>query len=334
MTAAGLRDVANRYLSPAVPLIYRGEKIVDGRRTGEPSITFGVVEKRPSSQVWGDASLPTSIGSAVTDVVEVGHITARELTDRRRPCPPGYSVGHGRISAGTLGLWIRRLGSDLPHILSNNHVLANSNEAQQGDVILQPGRFDDGTEELARLAEWVQIGFEGFPGKKKLGLSLWRAVKWLPNLIARFVGCPNRLVLSTRAVPQPYPNLVDAAIAVAAVADADLQFPLGLGRPQGTVELALGQDVLKVGRTTELTRGTVVGLRGEALVDYGGGRIARFSDQIVIGPGAFSAPGDSGSAIMSNEMRWGGLLFAGSDTITLACQAATIMALLGVTLEV
>ena len=88
--------------------------------------------------------------------------------------------------------------------------------------------------------------------------------------------------------------------------------------------------MLKVGRTTALTHGTVVGLRGESLVDYGNRQIAQFSDQIVIGPGGFSAPGDSGSAIMSADMLFGGLLFAGSDVITLAGRASTVMALLGV----
>ena len=66
---------------------------------------------------------------------------------RRRhydPIQPGISVGHRRITAGTLGaiVYDRRTGQ--PYILSNWHVLQAA-QGKIGDRILQPGRADGGT---------------------------------------------------------------------------------------------------------------------------------------------------------------------------------------------
>jgi hypothetical protein len=54
------------------------------------------------------------------------------------------------VTAGTLGLWVRRGQGSERYALSNNHVLAASNEATPGDFIRQPGRADE-----VVLEEWV-----------------------------------------------------------------------------------------------------------------------------------------------------------------------------------
>ena len=84
------------------------------------------------------------------DGVPVGErVTGRLMafsdpTERQRPVPLGYSVGHPAITAGTIGARVRdALGR--VYILSNNHVLANSNGASIGDPAYQPGPFDGGT---------------------------------------------------------------------------------------------------------------------------------------------------------------------------------------------
>jgi hypothetical protein len=52
--------------------------------------------------------------------------------------PAGISIGHFRVTAGTLGCLVQdRDGNRF--ILSNNHVLADENKAEVGDVILQAG---------------------------------------------------------------------------------------------------------------------------------------------------------------------------------------------------
>jgi hypothetical protein len=48
------------------------------------------------------------------------------------------------------------------YILSNSHVLANEGVAEKGDVIVQPGVFDDGKapgDVIAKLADWVPFEY-------------------------------------------------------------------------------------------------------------------------------------------------------------------------------
>jgi hypothetical protein len=84
--------------------------------------------------------------------------------------------------------------------------------------------------------------------------------------------------------------------------------------------------VKKSGRTTGLTTGTITAVNVTVDVTYStqcgiGSQKARFVNQIAIGPGGFSAGGDSGSLIVEDVAtcpRAVGLLFAGSSTITIA----------------
>lgn len=74
----------------------------------------------------------------VVDAYAIGH------RGRHRPAPGGVSVAHVKVTAGTLGS--RAIGLAAPWnnrhlILSNNHVLANSNNASVGDSIVQPGQI-------------------------------------------------------------------------------------------------------------------------------------------------------------------------------------------------
>ena len=66
---------------------------------------------------------------------------SNSLRRRLRPAQGGFSVGHYKITAGTLGTCCYDLSPfpSIPsrfYILSNNHVLANSNDAKLGDPIL------------------------------------------------------------------------------------------------------------------------------------------------------------------------------------------------------
>jgi hypothetical protein len=81
------------------------------------------------------------------DVRYVGRIVRRAapfLQARRRPLIIGASVAHVAVTAGTLGAFVRVAGSERPHLLSNNHVLADENDAAEGDAILQPAPADGG----------------------------------------------------------------------------------------------------------------------------------------------------------------------------------------------
>src|SRR5204863_5993102 len=64
---------------------------------------------------------------------------------RKRPLLVGLSLGHFRITAGTLGAFVRLRKGGQARVLSNNHVLADENRGKAGDAVLQPGAYDGGT---------------------------------------------------------------------------------------------------------------------------------------------------------------------------------------------
>jgi hypothetical protein len=66
-------------------------------------------------------------------------------------------------------------------------------------------------------------------------------------------------------------------------------------------------------------------------VNYGGGRVARFTDQIVTSN--MSAPGDSGSLVCDIKEGAVGLLFAGSSQVTIVNNILRVQSLLGIRLH-
>ncbi|MEK6697446.1 MAG: hypothetical protein AABZ10_00185 [Nitrospirota bacterium] len=245
-----------------------------------------------------------------TDIVETGLFFAlQSRTTRYRPAPGGVSIGHRDITAGTLGCLVKKNGQI--HILSNNHVLANSNDGHPGDPILQPGPYDGGTypdDHIANLAEFVPISFTDLPS----GCSIAGGSAAFLNGIARLLGSGTRL----QAVrSQAGENLVDAAIA-RPLNDQDVTPELlEIGTLAGTAPGELGMDIKKSGRTTALTTGEIQQVDVTVSVQYGGSRVASFTDQLMAG--AMSQGGDSGSAVVDTSNRLVGLLFAGSDTSTI-----------------
>ena len=85
---------------------------------------------------------------------------AERRDERWRPAPGGVSIGHYLITAGTLGCRVYDNLTGARMILSNNHVLANVNNAKLGDPILQPGPYDGGRvdrDTIARLTRFVEL---------------------------------------------------------------------------------------------------------------------------------------------------------------------------------
>ncbi|MBO1436679.1 hypothetical protein [Meiothermus sp. CFH 77666] len=284
-----------------------GVKWKNGEPTGEPALVVLVSQKLERSQLSRADLIPAKLGDMQTDVLAIGEVFAgnaeeagvQTLTRRIRPAEGGYSVGHFRITAGTMATAVYDLlpgatvsppahGLGIPprfYILSNNHVLANSNDASLGDPILQPGVFDGGTlpaDLIARLSRFVPITFEP-------------------------------------PVPRAqHRNLVDAAIAEGQFHDLDREIYWN-GYVQGwqpRSKTLVGQRVKKTGRTTNMTTGRITVLGATIDVNFGGGRVARFIDQIVTTN--ISAPGDSGSLVLSERGNLAlGLLFAGSSVATI-----------------
>ena len=321
-----------------VTSVSRGYKYVNGKKTSIECIVVGVKKKKPGALTKKDRLVPTKIQGLPTDVQE-RDIKALGLTKHMRPCPPGFSIGHTSITAGTLGAWVKRGSGDEYHVLSNNHVLANSNDAQPNDVIIQPGKADggfSGTDRFALLEDFAVIKWDGnSDGKKKAAKFLWSVWKWPANMVAKMVGCPYRLqVHSPHAIEQPNPNLIDAAVAIPVTqGNVRLGYLFDIGEAKGMKDLQLGDQVQKTGRTTEHTIGTVEGVDAMTLVQYGPGKLAKFDDQLEIrNESEFSAGGDSGSAILTMDGYIGGLLFAGGSGVTIANRISNVISILGIRL--
>jgi hypothetical protein len=297
-----------------------GHKIKDGKDTEEPCIMVLVSQKLDKAELKEQHIIKEEIDGHKTDILETGEIFAggpvavhdeevavkeeigvETLRQRIRPAQGGFSVGHSRITAGTIATCVYDIKPfpGIParyYILSNNHVLANSNDARIGDPILQPGPYDGGTvprDVIARLSRFVTITF--------------------------------RTPTSTPI------NYVDAAIAEGEFHNLDREiYWIGYvkqvnSRPQ------VGDIVEKTGRTTNFTTGKILALNATVDVNYGGGRVARFVRQIVTTN--MSAGGDSGSLVCDIKEGAVGLLFAGSWRVTIVNSILFVQRLLGIRLH-
>lgn len=289
-----------------------GHKVVAGRDTGSACIVVYVDHKAAEAALRRRDLVPKELDGVRTDVVESGRFRALPLletlavshTAKVRPAPGGVSIGHAKITAGTLGILAHRTSGEAV-ILSNNHVLANSNAAQRGDPILQPGPYDGGRpgDAVATLAEFVPIVFQ----EKEIGGLARLLERALSPLLAP-------MGLGVRPLPSGKTNLIDAAIAKPNAAELVAPDVLEIGRVSGVAEAAIGKRVKKSGRTTGLTQGRITALDASVEVDYGG-KTARFRGQAV--SDIPSRGGDSGSLIVDESNRAVGLLFAGGATTTI-----------------
>ncbi len=305
------RDVKNDSIDvmmdkPNVTAVGVGYKNGD-KSTREPVIVVSVERKLPTRDLTEAERIPTQINGIPTDVVVSGPFQAFAQTQRLRPARPGISMGNVQITAGTFGCVVSRGGTRL--ILSNNHVLADSNNAALGSIIVQPGAVDGGraaTDRIGVLAEFPRIVFDNetdpAPPPQPGGCGAFAA---------RLFGEPRQQLapFNVRGA-----NKVDCALCKPdddALISPDI---LDIGIPKGVVMGTLGLAVQKSGRTTSYTRGEIEQIDVTSRIDFGG-KFATFTGQLLAG--AMSQPGDSGSAVLDMNGNVIGLLFAGSNTSTL-----------------
>lgn len=315
-----------------------GYKIVAGQQTDTPCVIVFVKQKVAAESLSAEQLVPEQVSDVPTDVVESGEFFAHQNRKAKyRPAPGGVSIGHRQVTAGTLGAVVRDRNSGERLILSNNHVLANSNSASAGDIILQPGSADGGTvanDAIGSLLRFQPIQFEGDPGTPGPPGDCSRANSFagFGNFIARTLGSQHRVYAYQTQAEQEV-NQVDAAVARPLNDQDILDEVLEIGEVTGVEEATVGMAVRKSGRTTGLTSGSIIALDTMVTVNYGSQRNAVFDGQIV--SGAMSQPGDSGSLLVDGASQAAvGLLFAGSDQTTIYNPIAMVQDLLNVTFEI
>ncbi len=242
---------------------------------------------------------PLPIQLALSKAEALAATTVDDHRSKQRPIVGGVSIAPLNESfVGTLGCFLQRTvsGSKQVFVLSNNHVLADTNRLTIGTAVVQPGPEVAPTspnDVFAALSAFIPIQFP-----------------------------------ATRI--DPVVNVFDAAIAV--VADESLIRKgaiLGIDKYEPKVAAAVpGMRVIKSGRTTGVTTGIVTATRVNGVqINYGtrtSPRIATFNDTVEIvsedESKPFSMPGDSGSVILDVDTgRPVALLFAGDGRTTTAC---------------
>lgn len=302
-----------------VVLVYTGKKVVAGVETERMSIRVGVVRKVSEAQLATKDIIPKIIEGMQTDVFETEEIKALAVgheVDRKsriRPAPGGVSIGHPLITAGTLGMIVKKKGVN--YILSNNHVLADCNDALPGDQTWQPGRHDGGRESdtIGHLAAFVPIHFIN-ESSCPIANAIVKAFNALAGLLNRKTRLPNPVSALS--------NKVDCAISKPLFDEDISQEILEIGKPVGFGEAKVGDRVKKSGRTTKLTEGNVIAIDGAVNISYGE-KVAVFEDQIITS--AMSEGGDSGSAVLNGKNIAVGLLFAGSISLTIMNKISNVI---------
>ena len=230
----------------------------------------------------GVAGVPPRLGTLEVRTEVVGTLRAFALTDRYRPVPIGVSAGNAvECIPGTIGCMVS--GQGRRYALSANHVFARQNQAVIGEAIVQPS---------------------------------------LPDADPACASAPPPTVIGRLADFEPVvydghtPNRFDAAIAELTEGDGSCATLAGFyGLPSSDpAEPLLDAPILKVGRTTELTRATIKAVGVKVKITFPAGT-ALFVDQILT-TRRFGAFGDSGALVVTDDgaLHPVGIVIGGSST--------------------
>lgn len=203
--------------------------------------------------------------------------------------------------SGTLGALVKD-DSGREYLLSNNHVLARSDQASVGDTIVQPGLIDNNCTPNGDGPGTVPVG---------------ALTAWLPlhsaqtNADAAIAQVASHTVDTSGSILELGSRLADGTLASA---------PPGISSTDGKGESATLQlRVAKSGRTTGLTCGRVTALDLDVAVDYYRDcaetkpyLTKTFTGQFAVSGNRFSDAGDSGALVVNSaDAEPVGLFFAG-----------------------
>ena len=258
-----------------------GAKISDGRYTGDIAVKVFVNTKLPKGQLSPTEQIPKEIGGIRTDVEEQGQAHAAFNEFQSRPVPSGSTIGVENLNdGGTLGAVVAFTsgGTSLLGILSNNHVIANTNQAPLQSLIVQPAGIGGLQNAIATLHAYIPLQTNGNTADAALGFSASAKVR---------------------------PEMVNGV-------------RLYNGNDGGGMFLQAQpfMKVAKYGANTGFTLGMVDSVGVTVKVGYGDGVERSFNNQILIvgQNGMFGDQGDSGSLVVEASSRVPvGLYFADSD---------------------
>ena len=203
--------------------------------------------------------------------------------------------------SGTLGALIQDSGGR-QYLLSNNHVLARSDQAGIGDAIVQPGLIDNNCTPLGDGAGVTAVAT----------LTGWLPLRSMrTNADAAIAQVVSRAVDPSGGILELGQRQADGTLAAA---------PPGISSTGGKGENAwLDMKVAKSGRTTGLTCGGVSAIDLDVTVDYYQDcaetrpyLTKTFTHQLAISGNQFSDAGDSGALVVdAGNAEPVGLYFAG-----------------------
>jgi hypothetical protein len=289
-----------------------GHKIKNGVDTGELAVIVFVTKKQsqlrlrlsrrkvvPKKFVAADISVQTDVQEAgpfqIISSMRPMEKHKEDRWTRWRPAPGGVSVGGENVTAGTLGIVVRDNVSGKKAILSNNHVLANTDKNPPGSKIYQPGLYDHGSEQdvIGTLSRTIPIQMCKQDGYQ----------------------CPMNKYDAALALPFNENDLSTEIL--------DVGYITGVYDANADPYHAVGKSVRKSSRTTFYSEGKIKAVNSSVKVLYEPGipqtrKIAQFVYQIIAD--IDTKGGDSGSILTLFDVPWQtedkavGLLFAGTGT--------------------
>ena len=264
--------------------------------------TVGTSASKASTEVLlntaGVNSNPTTHQSQQTGAISLGSSGGNNLD-----YDTAVSNGQTRITdccGGTLGALIQN-SNGTQYILSNNHVLARSDQASTGEDITQPGLVDDNCKPAA-------------------GTLVGQLTAWLPlsssatNADAAIAQVNSGAVNTSGAILELGAKQLDGTLAPA---------PPGTSSSNGKgIPPQLNMTVAKSGRTTGLTCANIavtnLSVQVQYFKDCGETQpylTKTYTNQIGIEGNNFSDAGDSGSLVVdTSNAEPVGLFFAGGTT--------------------
>jgi len=278
---------------------------VGHERENDKTVLKALVEaKKPESELDPGDVLPKEVEGVEIDVEEVGELGIEPITPdkkhdtgevdttaRQRPAPHGVSTGHVEITAGTDGF------------------VAWGLVEMNGVEVPQPFTYSNNhvyaNENEAEVGDPIVQ-----PGPHDGGINTDK------DTVAELAGYVEII---------DEDNLVDLAWARVKGRNLNSYIP-GVGVPTDTAEVSEGDEVKKFGRTTGLKKGKVLSTDARVRVRYDSG-LKEFEDQVITE--SISAPGDSGSAVVDSDGDLVGLLFAGSDRVTVCNKARHVLNVTG-----